>query len=408
MLLAAVLATAVLAQNPPVPSVTTGAAESVTTNSAVVGGTVNPNGAATTYHVEYGTTAAYGLTTGNQDAGAGTDPVAVKVTVTKLTQDTTYHYRLVATNAAGTVGGTDRTLHTARAPATPIASTRPATQKGPLSAVVNGLVTPRGLPTTMHFVFGPTSAYGSQTSEIPVNGTGFSGVPVSVTLTGLQPHTRYHFRAIATNSLGTKRGGDRYFTTASAPSGVVITPSITRVRWGTGLQVVGAVTGQGSIDVALERQDAPFDGPFAQVATTRAASNGSFTFFVPPLAQTARLRVTTLTPPVVVSSAPRTISVALRVGIRTARRSHHRVRISGTIWPEVPDGRVSLQRRSRSGHWHTVHRAGARRLSGDRSQYRFTVRRTRARQSFRAVVVAHDGGRHVPGQSRTVRITARR
>ena len=187
-----------------------------------------------------------------------------------------------------------------------------------------------------------------------------------------------------------------------------ITPSITRVRWGTGLQVVGAVTGQGSIPVALERQDAPYDGPFQQVATTRAASNGAFTFFVPPLAQTARLRVTTLTPPVVVSSAARTISVALKVGIKAARRSHHRVRISGAIWPRVTHGRVSLQRRSRSGHWHTLRHARAHRLSHGRSRYRFTVRRTHRRQTFRALVVAHDGGRHVPGASRTIRIARRR
>jgi hypothetical protein len=408
MLLAAALATVVLAQaNPPVPSAGTGAVESVTTNSAVVDGTVNPNGAAATYHVEYGTGATYGLSTPDQDAGSGTDPVAVKVTLSKLTQNTTYHYRVVATNAAGTVGGTDHTLHTARAPSTPIASTRPATQKGPLSGVVNGLITPRGLPTTVHFLYGLTTAYGAQTPDVAL-GAGFSGVPTSASLTGLQPHTRYHFRAVASNSLGSKRGGDRYFTTASAPSGVIVTPSITRVRWGTGLQIVGAVTGQGSIDVALERQDAPYDGPFAQVATTRAASNGAFTFFVPPLEQTARLRVTTLTPPVIVSSAARTISVALRVGIKTSRLSHNRVRLSGAIWPEVPAGRVSLQRRSRSRHWHTLRHANARHLSGGRSQYRFTVKRTRSRQSFRAVVVAHDGGRHVPGESRAVRTARRR
>jgi hypothetical protein len=110
----------------------------------------------------------------------------------------------------------------------------------------------------------------------------------------------------------------------------------------------------------------------------------------------------------VASSAARTISVALNVGIKTARRSHNRVRISGAIWPQVPHGRVSLQRRSRSGHWHTIRHAKARRLSGARSQYGFTVRRTHGRQSFRAVVVAHDGGRHVPGESRSIRIARKR
>jgi hypothetical protein len=96
------------------------------------------------------------------------------------------------------------------------------------------------------------------------------------------------------------------------------------------------------------------------------------------------------------------------VGIGARRLSHNRVRISGAIAPAVPSGRISLQRRSRTGRWHTVARTGARDLSGGRSQYRFTVRRTGSRQSFRAVVVAHDGGRHVPGYSRTLRIARAR
>jgi hypothetical protein len=400
MLIAAALATAVLAQaNPVPPTVTTGAAESVTTSSAVVNGTVDPNGADTTYHVDYGTSSTYGLSTPESSAITGTDPVAVKVTLSKLTSNTTYHYRVVATNAAGVTRGGDRTLKTAQRPEPPVASTRPATQKGPLSAVVNGLITPRGLPTTVHFLWGPTSAYGQQTPEVAV-GAGFSGVPVSATLTGLAPNTRYHFRAIATNSLGVRRGGDRYFTTAKAPTGVTITPSITRVPFGTGFQVTGAVTGQGSIPVALQRQDAPFTGPYVQMATTTAASNGAFTFFVPSLAMTARVRVTTLTPIVATSSAFR-ISVAVRDGIRTAKLSRHRVRISGTLRPTVPHGVVSLQRRSASGQWHLVRHAKA------RSRYRFTVRRTRSAQTFRTVVVPNDGGRHVRGYSRSVRIARR-
>jgi hypothetical protein len=400
MLIAAALATAVLAQaNPVPPTVATGAAEGITTSSAVVNGTVNPNGADTTYHVDYGTTSAYGLTTPESAAITGTDPVAVKVTLSKLTSNTTYHYRVVATNAAGVTRGGDRTLKTAQRPEAPVASTRPATQKGPLSAVVNGLITPRGLPTTVHFLWGPTSAYGQQTPDVDV-GAGFSAVPVSATLTGLAPNTRYHFRVIATNSLGTRRGGDRYFTTAKAPTGVTITPSTTRVTFGRGLQITGAVTGRGSIPVALQRQDAPYTGPYVQVATTNAASNGAFTFFVGSLAQTARLRVTTLTAVVATSPAYR-ISVAVRDGIRTSRLSRHRVRIAGTLAPAVPQGVVSLQRLSRTGHWHAVAHAKA------GARYRFTVRRARHAQAFRTVAVPNDGGRHARGYSRTVRIARR-
>ena len=47
----------------PLPAATTGAAESITTGSAAVTGTVNPGGEATTYQFEYGTTTSYGLTT---------------------------------------------------------------------------------------------------------------------------------------------------------------------------------------------------------------------------------------------------------------------------------------------------------------------------------------------------------
>jgi glycosidase len=47
----------------PAPSVTTGAASPITTTNATVSGTVNPNGRASGYWVEYGTTASYGLST---------------------------------------------------------------------------------------------------------------------------------------------------------------------------------------------------------------------------------------------------------------------------------------------------------------------------------------------------------
>jgi hypothetical protein len=139
-----------------------------------------------------------------------------------------------------------------------------------------------------------------------------------------------------------------------------------------------------------------------QVATANAASNGAFTFFVGFLAQTARLRVTTLTPVVATSAAYR-VSVAVRDGIRTSRLSRHRVRISGSLAPAVPAGVVSLQRRSASGRWLLVRHAKARRGT----RYSFTVRRGRHVETFRTVAVPNDGGLHVRGYSRTVRIARR-
>src|SRR3954468_5405441 len=83
------------------PVATTGSAESVTTGSAALTGTVNPGGEATTYHFEYGTTAPYGIPPPAQPIAAGSDPVPVRATISGLSNTTTYHFRLVATNPSG-------------------------------------------------------------------------------------------------------------------------------------------------------------------------------------------------------------------------------------------------------------------------------------------------------------------
>src|SRR5215467_10067311 len=121
MQLAALFATALIAQAAPV--VSTGGAESVTTGSAAVTGVVNPGGAATTYRFEYGTSTSYGLTSPDVDAGSGTADVNARATLTQLTANTTYHYRVVASQSGGTpVTGGDRTFRTSSAAQAPSVS----------------------------------------------------------------------------------------------------------------------------------------------------------------------------------------------------------------------------------------------------------------------------------------------
>jgi hypothetical protein len=97
------------------PAVTTGSVSKIKSTTAVVAGTVDPNGSATTYHVEYGTSTSYGHSTVPASAGSGTSNVAVSVALGGLKAKTTYHYRLVATSAGGTTVGSDRTFMTAKA-----------------------------------------------------------------------------------------------------------------------------------------------------------------------------------------------------------------------------------------------------------------------------------------------------
>src|ERR671918_565766 len=84
------------------PTPTTGAASGVGRSTATPNGTVNPGGAATSWHFEYGTTTAYGLESGGGDTGTGDTGEPVSTQVSGLSAGTTYHYRLVATNADGT------------------------------------------------------------------------------------------------------------------------------------------------------------------------------------------------------------------------------------------------------------------------------------------------------------------
>src|SRR3954469_1508093 len=127
-LLAAALPAAASAQTPPTaPVATTGAAQAIADTGATLTGTVDRNGGATTYHFEYGTSGAYGLSTPETPTSAnGSDPVTVSRAITGLTRNTTYHYRLVATNPAGVSRGADRTFTTTgpRAPSVRSTSSR--------------------------------------------------------------------------------------------------------------------------------------------------------------------------------------------------------------------------------------------------------------------------------------------
>ena len=111
---------------------------------------------------------------------------------------------------------------------------------------------------------------------------------------------------------------------------------------------------------------------------------------------------------VVATSPVATVSVAVKVGLKTRRLSGRRTRIEGATWPAVPAGRVSLQRQSRSGKWGYVKRARITPLTGGRSRYTFSAvaRRSRA-MNYRVVVLARNGGANVPGTSRTITIPRR-
>lgn len=122
------------------PAATTGSATAVTDKTATLEGAVSPNQEDTTYYFEYGTTKEYGTKTPTQGPIAGNADRAVSADITGLEPSTTYHFRVVATNASGTATGADATFTTAP-PGTGHAQPNTVTIKSSLATLTFGRAT---------------------------------------------------------------------------------------------------------------------------------------------------------------------------------------------------------------------------------------------------------------------------
>jgi hypothetical protein len=127
------------------PTATTGTATKISPTGATLGGGVNPNGAATTYLFQFGTTRLYESKTGELSAGKGTKGKHVTITVSGLlAPDTKYHYRLVARNSKGLTFGKDRTFTTKRQPLGVSLAANPNPIRAGHSTVLSGVLSGTG------------------------------------------------------------------------------------------------------------------------------------------------------------------------------------------------------------------------------------------------------------------------
>jgi phosphodiesterase/alkaline phosphatase D-like protein len=199
------------------PTVQTGPTTNVTTGSAVLTGTVNPNGASTGYSFNYGTSSALGATTLSRHAGQGDKVIDVKQSITGLIPGTTYYYQLGALSTKGGTAGQIRTFKTA-GPPPPGAVTGTATAVGSTTATVNGTIDTNGAATSWNVQYGTTISYGANTNpQIAANSA--TPVPVATPLSGLAPLTLFHYRIVAYHS-GTSIGAGAdgtFFTEPAKP-----------------------------------------------------------------------------------------------------------------------------------------------------------------------------------------------
>lgn len=212
------------------PTITVGAPTAITFNSATLNGTVNANGGSTTVSIEYGLTTTYGQAAVVTPATVtGITPTTISSALSGLAAATTYHYRVVATNSAGTTTGTDNTFTTAVAPTAPTITVTAPTGITMVSAVVHGTVNANNATATVTVEYGTTIAYGQTAAVTPSTVTGNTATAVAAAISGLLPLTTYHYRIVAANSVGTTSSPDNTFTTLTNVSGPTVT--------------VGAVTG---------------------------------------------------------------------------------------------------------------------------------------------------------------------
>jgi hypothetical protein len=109
------------------PFVETRPATGISETKATLNGVVNPHGAETKYHFDYGSSILYGKQTAEVSAGSGTTNLEVSKAIAELKPNAEYHFRLVATNINGTSNGADQVFLTTSIPGLPEFRVFPAT-----------------------------------------------------------------------------------------------------------------------------------------------------------------------------------------------------------------------------------------------------------------------------------------
>ncbi|TSD03731.1 MAG: Uncharacterized protein Athens071426_64 [Parcubacteria group bacterium Athens0714_26] len=220
-------------QQPPaqsyIPTVNTNNASIITSNSAVLNGSINPNNSNTSTWFEYGNTPSFGNTTAAQNIGSGNSPVNTTFFVSGLNQNTSYFYRAVAQNSNGTGFGNTVSFLTAPTQqnlgAAPMVNTNPALGITPNSATLYGSINPNNGNTTAWFEYGNTASFGNTTASQNVGG-GNTSINIYLPLSNLNQNTIYYYRVVAQNTNGTSYGNTVNFLTSSTQNGQTIVPTV--------------------------------------------------------------------------------------------------------------------------------------------------------------------------------------
>ncbi|MBK8464723.1 MAG: hypothetical protein IPL32_02745 [Chloracidobacterium sp.] len=270
------------------PTVATSATTSVTSNSATLNGSANPNGDATFGHFRYSSTNpgtcndSFGTripasSASDASLGSGTSSIGYSFGATGLLSATTYFYCAIANNSIGTSFGTVLSFTTAANP--PTVTTNNASNLTGTTATLNGSANPGGGATTGWFRYASVSpgtcndTFGTRapSSGGASLGSGNSNVPYSQGITGLSSGTTYFYCAIAQNSIGTAFGTVQQFTTPLPPT--TVTSAATSVV-AAGATLNGSANPNGSSTTGWFRYSTTSPGTCNDTFGVRAPSSG--------------------------------------------------------------------------------------------------------------------------------------
>lgn len=190
------------------------AAVVTTCNSATFNGSVTPNGNPTEVWFEWGTSTSLGYATPHQTF---TVNATFSQVVSALTENTTYYYRAMASNSAGTATGGTISFNTPSCVvgtptgSLPSATTNSATSISTDRATLNAFVNPNSTSDTSYwFEWGTSTSLSNSTSHY---NQGVAASNTSVNITGLTQNTTYYYRITAQNAQGVVHGSIVSFTT---------------------------------------------------------------------------------------------------------------------------------------------------------------------------------------------------
>ncbi len=228
----------------------------------------------------------------------------------------------------------------------PLVSTGGVGHVSGTSAVLEGSIDPRTLPTSYYFKYGPTSAYGQQTTPASLP-AGTTRVKVDQAVTGFL--SGYHYRLVASNADGPKEGKDRTYTvkvTKKKKSGFELPKSFEPTVLGGTFILSGTLTGTDNAErsIVLQASPYPYRAPFANVgAPILTGASGSFAFRVANLSTSTRFRVATVGPTPLYSLVL-TEQVTVRVTLKARTTSHKGlVRLYGTVTPAEVGAHLFIQ-----------------------------------------------------------------